>query len=162
MKKWFVVFLAALFLAGCSAQDVFETVADEYVASAMAMPREISVRLPDGASSPVGGSDGAQIYLSEEYELIIETRSGGDFGATVSAISGFDPEDLTIVETRRDGIKRYDFVWTSAGEGIDRLGRGVILDDGTYHYCMTAIRNADQTNRTQIVWRDVFESFSLI
>lgn len=162
MKKWFVVCLAALFLGGCGTQDVFETVADEYVASAMATPREISVRLPDGASSPVGGSDGAQIYLSEEYEIVIETRSGGDLSATMSAISGFDPEDLTVVQTRRNGIKRYDFVWTSAGEGTDRLGRGVILDDGTYHYCMTAIRDADLTNRTQIVWRSVFDSFSLV
>lgn len=162
MKKWFVFFLAAVLLGGCGAQDVFETVADEYVAPAMAAPREISVRLPDGASSPVWDSEGAQVYLSEEYEIIIETLSGGDLNATVAAVSGFNREDLTMVETRRDGLKRYDFVWTSAGEGGDRLGRGVILDDGEYHYCMTAIRDADRTNRTQIVWRDVFNSFSLV
>ena len=46
-----------------------------------------------------------------------------------------------------------------AGETGDRLGRAAILDDGNYHYCMYAIRDQGDTD---IVWRDVFSSFSLI
>ena len=65
-------------------------------------------------------------------------------------------------ETAQDGAKRYDFVWASAGENGDQLGRAVILDDGNYHYCLSVLRDADTTEKSQIVWRDVFDSFKLI
>ena len=56
---------------------------------------------------------------------------------------------------------RYEFVWVSAGETGERLGRGVILDDGSYHYVMTVLRDAESTENSQIVWNDVFASFRL-
>ena len=66
------------------------------------------------------------------------------------------------MQTQRDGVDRYEFVWVSAGEKGERLGRAVILDDGNYHYCMSVLRDADSTEKTQIVWRDVFASFTLV
>ena len=44
----------------------------------------------------------------------------------------------------------------------DMLGRGVILDDGSYHYCMSVLRSADGTKKSRIVWSDVFGSFGLL
>ena len=58
-------------------------------------------------------------------------------------------------------MKRYEFVWAAAGEDGERLGRGVILDDGSYHYCLTAMRPADPEKTSQIVWSQVFQSFGL-
>jgi len=118
------------------------------------------VRLPDDAVSPVLESDTRQIYMSEEYEITIETVSAGDLDATVRNLSGYGKDQLTVVETQADTVKRYDFVWVSTGEQGERLGRGVILDDGEFHYCMSAIRDAKK--QTQIVWSDVFQSFALI
>lgn len=161
MKKCWLLMLTALLLSGCAAEETFETVADDWVAPVMAQPREISVRLPDNAVAPVLESDSEQVYLSEDYEIVIETLSSGDLNATVQSISGYGKDQLTVMETQWDGVSRYEFVWVSAGERGDRLGRAVILDDGDYHYCMSVLRDADATEMSQVVWSDVFNSFAL-
>ena len=161
MKKCWLLILTALLLGGCAAEETFETVADDWVAPVMAQPREISVRLPDNAVAPVLESDSEQVYLSEDYEIVIETLSSGDLNATVQSISGYGKDQLTVMETQWDGVSRYEFVWVSAGERGDRLGRAVILDDGDYHYCMSVLRDADATEMSQVVWSDVFNSFAL-
>ena len=161
MKKvWILLILPAL-LSGCAAEETLETIADDIAQPVMAQPAQISVDLPDNAVAPVLESDAEQVYLSEEYEIIIETVSAGDLSATVQRISGYTPDNLTVMETEQDGVKRYDFVWASAGENGDMLGQAVILDDGNYHYCMSVLRDANPTQSSQIVWRDVFDSFQL-
>ena len=50
---------------------------------------------------------------------------------------------------------------STAGEQGERLGRGVILDDGDYHYCLTVLQDADVTD-CQIVWSEVFRTFDLV
>ena len=160
MRKYCLLLLLPVLLLGCTSEETFETVSDEIVSPVMAMPRNITVRLPDDAVSPVLESDTRQIYMSEEYEITIETVSAGDLDATVRNLSGYGKDQLTVVETQADTVKRYDFVWVSTGEQGERLGRGVILDDGEFHYCMSAIRDAKK--QTQIVWSDVFQSFALI
>ena len=80
----------------------------------------------------------------------------------VAPVLESDSEQVYLSEDYEDGAKRYDFVWASAGENGDQLGRAVILDDGNYHYCLSVLRDADTTERSQIVWRDVFDSFKLV
>lgn len=155
-----LLILMMVLLCGCGAKETFETISDEPVQEVMAQPREISVRLPDNAVAPVLESDAQQVYMSEYYEIVIETLASGDLDATVRSLCGYDKENLTIMETQWDNVTRYDFVWAAAGEKGDRLGRGVVLDDGKHHYCMTVLRDADETS--QVVWRDVFASFTLL
>lgn len=161
VKKCCLLLVLVLLLCGCGAEETFETVADEWAAPAMAQPRQISVRLPDNGVVPVLENEEQQVYLAEDYELVIENRSAGDLNATVQAISGYGKEELTLMETQWEDVTRYDFVWVSAGETGERLGRGVILDDGNYHYCMSVLRDAEG-EMSQIVWRDVFGSFTLV
>ena len=162
MKKIAMALLLALLLSGCGAEETLETVADDIpLQPVMAEPAEISVRLPDNAVSPVLESDTEQVYLSEDYEIAIETRSSGDIGGTITALTGFAPEQLTIMHTKQEAADRYEFVWVSAGENGDRLGRAVVLDDGSYHYCMSVLRDAENQKKSQVVWSDVFSSFSL-
>lgn len=158
MKFYCLLVILPLLLCGCGAEETFETIADEVVAPVMAQPRQISVRLPDNAVAPVLESDSRQIYMSDHYEITVETLSAGDLNATVQTLSGYAKDQLTLVETQSGDVKRYDFVWVSAGEAGERLGRGVILDDGQYHYCMSALRDDGDS---QIVWSEVFQSFSL-
>ncbi len=164
MKKgWIMAVLAAgLMLWGCQAETTLETIADEWVQSVMAQPREIAVNLPDGALAPVLDSDSEQVYLSDDYEIIIETLTAGDLNATVESLSGYSRDKVTLIQTQQGDATRYEFVWACAGENGDRLGRGVILDDGNYHYCMSVLRDADTTKTSQVVWSDVFGSFSLV
>ena len=160
MKKYCFL-LAALLLCGCTSRETFETISDEIVAPVMAQPREISVRLPDNAVAPVLDSEGRQIYISEQYEIAIETLSSGDLNATVQTLSGYDKDKLTVMETQWEDVTRYEFVWVSTGERGDRLGRAVILDDGQYHYCLSVLRDAATAESCQVVWSDVFNSFTL-
>lgn len=160
MKTYCLLLILSLFLCGCKAEETFETVSDEIVSPVMSQPRQIAVRLPDDAVSPVLESEARQIYMSEEYEITIETLSSGDLNATVQSLTGYEIEQLTVMETGNEDVKRYDFVWVSTGDLGECLGQAVILDDGEYHYCMSVLRDAGK--RTQIVWSDVFSSFTLI
>lgn len=154
--------LLTLVLSGCGAKETLETISDDIpLQPVLAQPAQISVRLPDNAVAPVLESDTEQVYLSEDYEISIETRASGDLGGTVTALTGFDPEQLTIMHTQPDGVDRYEFVWVSAGETGDRLGRAVVLDDGHYHYCMSVLRDGSNQKKSQVVWSDVFASFCL-
>lgn len=162
MKKIAIALLLGLLLSGCGAKETLETVADDIpLQPVLAQPAQISVRLPDNAVSPVLESDKQQFYFCEDYEIAIETRASGDLSCTITAMTGFDPEQLTVMHTSPDGVDRYEFVWAAAGEDGDRLGRGVVLDDGSYHYCMSVLRDAQPQKKSQVVWSDVFASFSL-
>ena len=162
LKQCWLMILCALLLCGCMAEETYETISDEMVQSVMAQPKQISVRLPDDAVAPVLESDSEQIYMCQEYEIILQTLSSGDLQETIQTISGYPKEQLTIVQTQQGDTDRYDFVWVSAGETGDRLGQAVILDDGDYHYCMSVLRDAEDTKKSQIVWSEVFNSFALI
>lgn len=162
MRRIWMAAALALLLSGCGAKETLETVSDTIIEPVPAAPAQISVRLPDNAVAPVLESESEQVYLCEDYEIVVETHASGDLDATIAAISGYDREQLTVMQTQQDGAARYDFVWVSAGESGDRLGRAVILDDGSYHYCMSVLRDAENQEKSQVVWSDVFASFSLV
>lgn len=163
MKVFWMALMAALLLCGCASEQTLETVADDPAQAVAAVsPRHIDVRLPEGAVAPVLDSTAEQVYLSEEYELVVQTLAAGDLNGTIETLSGHSREDLTVMQTSLDGIDRYEFVWAAAGERGDRLGRGVILDDGSYHYCLSVLRDAEQEGKSQIVWQDVFASFTVV
>lgn len=161
MKCFLSVLMMALLLSGCKAEETMETIADEWAVPVMAQPKEISVSLPGEAAIPAVEGSSGRIYVCEDYEIVIQTYPSGDLNATIQELSGYSRDDLTIVETVQDGIDRYDFVWASAGEGGDQLGRAVILDDGEYHYTMAVTRSSDTTETSQITWSQVFQSFTL-
>lgn len=161
MRKLMLMGLLALLLTGCAAEETFETISDELVQPVIAQPEEILVSLPGETAMPAMESDSGRFYLASTYEIHIQTLEAGDLNRTIQTLSGYGKDALTVMETNLDGISRYEFVWTCAGENGDRLGRAVVLDDGNYHYTMTVLRDADTTETTQIVWNDVFASFTL-
>ena len=161
MRKWLFLLMMAVLLTGCAAEDTLETVADEMLVPAMAQPRFICVDLPGEAALPVVENDHGRIYVCNDYEIVLQTVEAGNLAGTMEAMSGLAPEDLTVVETFSDGISRYDFVWAAAGEAGDCTGRGAILDDGNYHYCLSVLSSADRNEKLQVSWEDVFASFCL-
>lgn len=162
MRKCVILLPLLLLLTGCAREETLETVADEYIQPvAMAQPRRIAVELPDDVVSPVLNNTNEQMYLCSGYEIVVETREAGDLNDTIESLCGYKKDELTVMETQGDAA-RYEFVWASAGENGDRLGRAVILDDGNYHYCMSILRDADTTEGSQIVWQNVFDSFRLV
>lgn len=161
MKKCFCLLMLILLLTGCRAEETFETVSDELLLPVMAQPGHISVELPGETAMPVIENDSGRIYICNDYEIVIQTLESGDLEKTMQTVSGLSREDLTVMETFSDGVSRYEFVWAAAGEAGEQVGRGIILDDSSYHYCMSVLRDADATSKSHINWDRVFSSFCL-
>lgn len=161
MKKCFSLLLMMLLLTGCGAEETFETISDEILLPVMARPGNISVQLPGETALPVIENDNGRVYVCNDYEIVLQTLEAGDLEETMKTMSGHSRENLTVMETFFDGISRYEFVWASAGETGEQTGRGVILDDGNYHYCMSVLRSADCMEKSQVNWDQVFSSFTL-
>lgn len=160
MKRILLVLLMSLLLAGCAEAELEETVADVWKeAVTVAAPRETRLELPGEAVACAMESDTGRLYFGDGYEVMVQTLSSGDLDATIRALTGFDREDITVLQSQSDP-KRWEFAWASAGEGGERLGRGVVLDDGNYHYCLTVLQDADDDD-CQIIWSQVFNSFEL-
>ena len=161
MKIITFILLAAL-LTGCGKAEVYETVSDEMVQSVSAEPREVLFDLAQEPVLPAMESDSGTLYLCGDFDVVVHTCQSGDLSSTVKEVSGFLPEELTVIQTGNGEVERYEFVWTSATDFGQQIGRATILDDGNYHYVMTVLRDAQSTASSQISWNDVFASFSLV
>ena len=161
MKKWLWMVILPVFLTACAVEEPLETVADVWSIPAAPVMREIRIDLPEDSSINTIQCDAGQLYLCDGYEISIETMEAGDLERTIQTVSGKRKEDLTILTTENGGIKRHEFVWASAGENGDRVGRALILDDGDYHYVLTVLRDSREPEGTKVNWNDVFRSFDL-
>lgn len=162
MKRICWLLLAAVLLCGCSAEKVVETVSDEWLISVMAPQKELTVNLPSSASKSVLASeDGAELYFCDGYVLTLQTTTSGNLDQTVRHLCGYNRDRLTVMETKLGGVKRYDWTWTSAGEGSVQVGRAAVLDDGDYHYCVTAMADEADAGSLDTQWDEVFNSLGL-
>ena len=160
LKKFMFAVLAALFLAGCAQVETAETLADVLEEPVVAAPRETRLSLPGEAVTCAMESDAGRLYLGDGYEVMVQTLPGGDLDATMRTLTGFSREDITVIKTDAQEPQRWEFAWAAAGEPGQRVGRGLILDDGTYHYCLTVLQDAGDED-CQIIWSEVFNSFEL-
>ncbi len=158
--KRFCVLLLVLALCGCAAPEEFETLSDTYTPVAV-QPKKISLTLPEDVSKPVSVTDSAGVYVCDGYSIALQTLSAGDLEATVRSVSGYAADDLQMIRTQQTGYVRYDLVWSCAGEGGDRIARGVILDDGAYHYTLTVLTEAELAARLEKTVAGITGSFSL-
>lgn len=146
MKK--IVWLLVLMICctGCAGitEPVYETITDEIAEPVSADPKPMSVWLPDGAAAQtMADGETGECYLWGESELRLQTREGGDIRATLKALTGMDPERLTVMEYGRDSLQMYQSVWSMTGEEGVSLGRCMVADDGNYHYCVSLISPED-------------------
>lgn len=162
MKKMCILVALGLILSGCGAAETYETVADEMIQPAAAEPCEVWLSLPEDSVMPAMESEFGTIYICGDYDVAVLTLPAGDLDETLRTVSGFGMEDLTVVQTGSGELDRYEFVWTAAGELGQQIGRATIIDDGSYHYCLSATVNADLISEYQEVWNGIFESFKLV
>ncbi len=164
MKKCTVIVFILLMLSGCSQPKTYETVMDSQVTQVQPEKLEILVELPPEAAQPAMTSDTGEIlYLCGDYTLSLQTVEGGDLQKTVLSVCGFPQDQLPVVDTVQGNAKRYAFVWTAAGETGQQVGRCAILDDGSYHYILTAMADATVSgNLADEVWKGIFNSFRIV
>ena len=161
MKKFVLLVMIALLLSGCSGKQTFETVDDELVQPAVAQQRQVLLQLPEETLLPAMECDGRTLYLCSGYDVAVQTLSAGDLDATVRQICGFGSENVTIMETAAGDCKCYEFAWTMATDLGEQVGRAMILDDGNYHYTLTATTPADKAQEYQQIWNGMFDTFGL-
>ena len=159
--KLLVLLMVVLMLTGCSPAQVYETVTDEPALPVSAQPREIRFDLAQEPILPAMETDGGQLYLCDDFDVMVQTMDAGDLNDTVYRISGFLPEELTLIQTEEGDVDKYEFVWTSATDEGHRIGRATVLDDGQFHYAMSATVNAELMEEYQEIWNGIFESFEL-
>ena len=161
MKILMGVLALAIVLCGCGAEETFETIADEFVQSAAAPLREVILELPEEAVLPASESDAGTLYLCDGYEISVQTLPAGDLEASVYQITGFSKDRVEVISTQPGTYRRYDLVWSTLGEQGDQVGRAAILDDGSYHYVLSVLAEADRAGEFEQVFRALFESYAL-
>lgn len=163
MKKCWIIVVALLLLSGCGAQETLETISDLYLQPVMAEAWQVIVDVPKGASVEVMQSaDGGKLYLCDGYTVTVQTMESGDLNKTLQDVTGYDKEDLTLMQTKQDGMKRYECIWTAAGESETQVGRARVLDDGNYHYVITVMAGESLAGELTQVWKELFNSFRLV
>jgi hypothetical protein len=159
VKKSCVLVLLALLLSGCGSRETFETVNDELFEPVMAPAAELSLTLPvSAAAQAIQSEDGGRLYFCDGYVLTVQTLDGGDMERTAKELCGYGTDSLNIMETLSGDRQRRDWVWTSAGEGGDSIGRAMVLDDGHFHYCVTVMADAETVCALEDEWNDLFSS----
>ena len=161
MKKVCVLLLCLILLTGCAEAPVFEQVDDVYNPSEAPEPKTIRMTLPNDASSQVLSGDTGTLYFCDGYEIMVQTMASGDLDGTLKTLTGYEREALSVLQTRTGEIKRYECAWTSAGEGGDRVGRLVVLDDGSYHYSVAVMADALDAGALQESWQELFSGIVL-
>lgn len=162
MKKWKVLAVTlVLLLSGCGAAETMETISDDLVAPAAVASHQISLVLPSQAASPTVESDSDRLYQCETYDIRVQTLPGGDLNESVRTVSGYEKDSLTIMHKEKDGFDCYEFAWASAGEAGDQVGRAMLLDDGSFHYCVSVLGQAAWSRENQVYWQELFDSFTL-
>ena len=162
MRKWLILGLLPVMLLGCGKQEVYETVTDEYVQPVSATMQQAAVQIPEGAAVSVMHSDETgSLYFCDEYTISLQTTEAGDLERTLCDVTGYEKEQLKIIETISGNAVRYECVWVSAGEGEEQVGRTAILDDGNYHYILTCMTDASNALSLQEPWQALFSSFCI-
>lgn len=162
MKRMILMILLLLLLTGCGAAETFELVTDEPVQQVFAQPREMHFFLAEESSMPVMETEGGKLYLCGEYDVMSQILEGGDLDRTVRQVSGFSVEDLTVIRTESGDVKKAEFVWTCSAEDGQKICRATVLDDGNYHYVLSATVDAGKIEEYQEIWNGIFETFELI
>lgn len=163
MKKVLVVLTLALCLAGCGAQETFETVQDMVQEEPATVCQQFVVKLPEEAAAPTFQDDGgAELYVCQDYTISKQTLPGGDLERTVRTLTGKTTEELQLIQTKQQTYDRYDFVWTAAGEAGLQLGRACILDDGNYHYALSTLTRESASADLRETFSQMYDSCRLI
>ena len=158
MKKIVGLILVMVMLTGCSG-EVLETLTDAYAQPQPQVLRTLEVSLPEDAAVMSLSTDSDDtLYLCDGYTVTTYIEPGGSLDRTLKTVTGYDSSRLTIMETTRDGLACYQCAWSAAGEGQMQVGNAVILDDGTFHYAVSVMADADQAARLEPTWQHILDS----
>lgn len=163
MKKLLVIFILGILLSACGDQETFETVSDVYAVSAISQAQKIQIALPeDAAVESLESTDSGKLYMCDGFCVAVQTMEAGNLDRTIREVSGFEKEQLTVMQTQDGKYDCYEFVWSAAGEAGDQMSRAVLLDDGKYHYVVAVTTDAARTGELTPVMQHILDSVTLV
>lgn len=160
MKKLVVIFLGLFLFSGCAVQT-FETVDDPNDVTAMAEPATLLIDLPEDAAAPAMQGNSGSLYFCGDYDIMVEVLPSGNLSSTLQTLTGFEREELELINTQRCGVDCYEGAWSAAGEAGDHVGRVLVLDDGKFHYCVSIMAMAEDAGACMSEWNDILQSVAL-
>ncbi len=162
LKKLCILLIFMLLLTGCGSWQTFETLGTiPQQSPTQASKQTIAIQLPEDAAQDTWQGEGETMYICDDYTISMKTFASGDLRATIQRLSGYKPEQLTIMQSSAGKAGRYDWVWTAVGENGDLVCRGAVLDDGHYHYCLSVMAEASVSGELTKEWNELFSSFRL-
>ena len=159
MKRLWIILLLCALLCGCASAPTFETLGED-IHQAVNTWKQTVVSVPEGAKEVA--CENGSYRVCDTFDLQVQTLPGGDLNATVHALSGYDASALTVLTSGMGQMVRYEWVWTAMSEAGQMLCRSLVLDDGAYHYCLTAIGPAELGENLNSCWNDIFSSFGAV
>lgn len=164
MKRFWILTIIMLLITGCTDETPFEPVKDVYAEETAAPMRQIMLEIPEDATVTVMETQSnGKMYFCDDYTLTVYTTLAGDLQKTVKNATGFSMEELQMLKVNYRDMTKYLCVWTAAGEGATQVGRACILDDGHYHYVLTAMTQENQAGELLSGdWETVFRSFDAL
>lgn len=163
MKKCVLLLLLVALLTGCGTVETFEALGQvDHVSPTQPQLRQIRLDVPaDAAVETSGTEEGVTVYTCDSYLMVLQNFSSGDLTSTIRALSGFSPEQLTVMESTCQDHNRHDWVWTAVSEEGELVCRGAVLDDGNYHYALCVMAPSAEAGQLQNQWNALFSSFCL-
>lgn len=155
--------LMVLLLSGCSAVPVWETV-DDSMLEQPAMWRDqsyvIQIDLPDSAV-PMGEMEGIRRYEAGNMEVETCTFLASDINIAVRYLTGFEKDQLTVLELTRFGLPEYRFAWCcQTDEGV-RIYKADLIQDQMVYYAVVCSTPEEACLQYEQDVRQVFASFGL-
>ena len=163
MKKFLAILGVCTFLGGCASQQTFETLMDAYEVSVMAELQWVDLALPEDAVIETFEQDNVgKLYLCDGYSVAVQTMEAGDLNKTLYESTGFEKDQLAIMKTKWGNVTRYDYTWCATGEAEEQICRGILLDDGNYHYVVTVMADASKAGDLTATWQHILDSAKLV
>ncbi len=163
MRIMLLVICMFALLTGCGTVETFENISDEVITPVSSVQYELKLTLPEGAAEPVMESgEGGELFCCENFWISTNILPGGDMERTLKEVTGLEKNALRGVQTMDGAYKRFECVWTAAGEGKEQVCRSVILDNGFNHYAVTASCDYDMAGVLPKDIQSVLDSVMLI
>lgn len=158
MKKWLWIPILGMLLAGCGS-ETFETVDDEVVRGVIGYTPRVAIEVEEGAM--VLETEGGTIYLCDGYDVSLQVFPSGNLENTAKEICGLESNQLNMVQSVREGWNCYTWVWCAMGENGELVGRCTVFDDGVYHYCISFLADAGDSQALIPAWNAIVDSLHI-
>ena len=155
--KWVGMLLFLTMLCGCGAQPVWERVEDELPAAVNFY--EMNLDLPSDAVLLEEQAD-CKLYQSGDLEITTSSFSAQNLQDAVKQLSGFEPQNLNILQTTSGGMEEYQFAWYAETAEGGRIFRADLIMDETRCYAVVC-SGPESAGNFHEQSRQVIAAFSL-